>query len=154
MSGKRTEAVAQDREQFAKRVVEHFGGEPTGAHAIGSPPKKGGIHVSVEFEGELDDDYDDEAYVEENKAGIIERFNEGEAEVWVDTEEPDEKASKDEDNLNNPMRFAIRNRTIDVGEKLRHPDFKEKQVTDLEIQDGQLYVHWEWVDPPEEDPTG
>ena len=46
--------------------------------------------------------------------------------------------------LKNPMRFSIRNRRINIGEKLRHPDFDEKQVTEIEIQDGQMYVHWEW----------
>lgn len=49
-----------------------------------------------------------------------------------------------DDGLKNPMRFTIKNRTIDIGEKLRHPDFDEKQVTEIEIQNGQLYVHWEW----------
>ena len=46
--------------------------------------------------------------------------------------------------LKNPMRFSIRNRVIDIENCLRHPDFDEKQVTEIEIQDGQLYVHWEW----------
>jgi len=49
-----------------------------------------------------------------------------------------------DDGLKNPMRFSIKNRTIDVGLKLRHPDFGEKRVTEIEISDGQLYVHWEW----------
>jgi hypothetical protein len=49
-----------------------------------------------------------------------------------------------DDGLKNPMRFSIRNRTIDIGEKLRHPDFHEKEVTEIEIQDGQMYVHWQW----------
>ena len=49
-----------------------------------------------------------------------------------------------DDGLKNPMRFSIRNRRIDIKEKLRHPDFDEKQVTQIEIQDGQMYVHWEW----------
>jgi hypothetical protein len=46
--------------------------------------------------------------------------------------------------LKNPMRFSIRNRRISIEEWLRHPDFDEKQVTRIEIQDGQMYVHWEW----------
>jgi len=54
------------------------------------------------------------------------------------------------DGLKNPMRFSIRNRRIDIEEKLRHPDFDEKRVTEIEIQDGQLYVHWEWSVSPEE----
>ena len=52
--------------------------------------------------------------------------------------------TKRDDGLKNPMRLSIRNRRIDIGEKLRHPDFDEKQVTKIEIQDGQLYVYWEW----------
>jgi len=50
-----------------------------------------------------------------------------------------------DDGLKNPMRFSIRNRTIDLDNYLRHPDFDEKQATEIEIQDGQLYVHWEWA---------
>jgi len=45
--------------------------------------------------------------------------------------------------LKNPMRFSIRNRRINIQEWLRHPDFDAKKVTEIEIQDGQLYVHWE-----------
>jgi len=52
--------------------------------------------------------------------------------------------SERNDGLNNPMRFSIRNRSIDLEEKLRHPDFDDKQVTELEVRDGQLYVYWEW----------
>ena len=48
------------------------------------------------------------------------------------------------DGLKNPMRFSIKNRRINIEKKLRHPDFDEKQVTEIEIQDGQMYVHWEW----------
>ena len=48
--------------------------------------------------------------------------------------------------LENPMRFSVRNRRINIQEKLRHPDFAEKQVTRIEIQDGQMYVHWELPD--------
>jgi hypothetical protein len=51
---------------------------------------------------------------------------------------------RDEDSLKNPMRFSIKNRRIDMEGKLRHPDFEDKDVTSLEIQDDQLYVHWEW----------
>jgi hypothetical protein len=57
------------------------------------------------------------------------------------------RASKQEDSLKNPMRFSIdHERKIDLAEKLRHPDFQEKQVTDLEVRGTQLYVHWEWSD--------
>jgi hypothetical protein len=49
-----------------------------------------------------------------------------------------------DDGLKNPMRFSIKNRTIDLDNYLRHPDFDEKQATEIEIQDGQLYIHWEW----------
>jgi hypothetical protein len=49
------------------------------------------------------------------------------------------------DGLKNPMRFSIRNRRIDMENYLRHPDFDDKQITEIEIQDGQLYVHWEWA---------
>jgi hypothetical protein len=48
-----------------------------------------------------------------------------------------------DDGLKNPMRFSVRNRRINIQEKLRHPEFNDKQVTEIEIQDGQLYVHWE-----------
>ena len=44
--------------------------------------------------------------------------------------------------LKNPMRFSIRNREIDIEKYLRHPEFQQKQVDKIEIQDGQLYVHW------------
>lgn len=56
-----------------------------------------------------------------------------------------------DDGLKNPMRFSIRNRTIDIEEKLRHPDFDEKRTTEIEIQDGQMYVHWEWADDKDTD---
>lgn len=51
-----------------------------------------------------------------------------------------------DDNLKNPMRFSIRNRTIDLANYLRHPDFDDKQVTDLDVrpQEGNVYVNWEW----------
>jgi hypothetical protein len=39
--------------------------------------------------------------------------------------------------LNNPMRFSIRNRRIQT-------DFDERTVTEIKIQDGQLYIYWEW----------
>jgi hypothetical protein len=47
--------------------------------------------------------------------------------------------------LNNPMRFSMSHRKIDIEEKLRHPDFSMKHVTDIEVRpsEGQLYVHWE-----------
>lgn len=44
--------------------------------------------------------------------------------------------------LKNPMRFTIKNREIDIENYLRHPDFDRKQVDKIEIQDGQLYIHW------------
>lgn len=47
--------------------------------------------------------------------------------------------------LKNPMRFSMRNRTIDIEEKLRHPDADAKRVTKIEFRDGQLYVYWEEV---------
>lgn len=56
-----------------------------------------------------------------------------------------------DDGLKNPMRFSIRNRRINIEEKLRHPNFDEKQVSEIEIQDGQLYVHWEWAVDTEAD---
>jgi len=49
-----------------------------------------------------------------------------------------------DDGLKNPMRFSIRNRRIDIENYLRHPDFDEKQVTEIVVQDGQIYVHWDW----------
>ena len=45
--------------------------------------------------------------------------------------------------LTNPMRFSVTNRTIDIDNLLRHEDYSEKQVTEIEIQNGQVYVHWE-----------
>jgi len=57
------------------------------------------------------------------------------------------------DGLKNPMRFSIRNRSINIEEKLRHPDFDEKHVTRIEIQDGQMYVYWEWSDETNRDGT-
>ena len=48
-----------------------------------------------------------------------------------------------DDGLENPMRFSIINRTIDIENYLRHPDFNDKQVTEIEVQDGQICVHWE-----------
>ena len=56
-----------------------------------------------------------------------------------------------DDGLKNPMRFSIRNRRIDIERWLRHPDFDEKQVTEIEIQNGQLYVHWERAAPADTD---
>lgn len=53
-----------------------------------------------------------------------------------------------DDSLKNPMRFSIRHRTIDLEKQLRHPDFDEKVVTDIDLRpsEGQVYVHWEWRD--------
>jgi len=45
--------------------------------------------------------------------------------------------------LKNPMRFSVTNRTIDIENLLRHKDFSQKQVTRIEIQNDQVYVHWE-----------
>jgi len=45
--------------------------------------------------------------------------------------------------LKNPMRFSVTNRVIDIENLLRHEDFSEKQVTEIEVQNGQIYVHWE-----------
>lgn len=41
--------------------------------------------------------------------------------------------------LNNPLRFALRNRTVDVDKFLG----SKRNVTEIEILDGQIYVHWE-----------
>lgn len=43
------------------------------------------------------------------------------------------------------MRFSIKNRKIDIEHYLRHEDFDDKQVTQIEIAHGQLYVHWEFA---------
>lgn len=47
--------------------------------------------------------------------------------------------------LKNPMRFSLKDRTIDIANYLRHPDFSEKQVTEIDIRpsEGNVYVHWE-----------
>ena len=47
--------------------------------------------------------------------------------------------------LKNPMRFSISNRTVDIENWLRHQDFAEKQVTEIDIRpsEGNIYVHWE-----------
>jgi hypothetical protein len=47
--------------------------------------------------------------------------------------------------LNNPMRFSIRRRKIDVENYLRHEDFNNKHVKEIECipSEGQLYIHWE-----------
>jgi len=52
----------------------------------------------------------------------------------------------DELGLKNPMRFAIRPRTITVDEYLRGPEFDDKHVTEIEIEPGQLYIHWAFDD--------
>jgi len=41
--------------------------------------------------------------------------------------------------LNNPMRFSVQNRSIPIAGLLSD----DKRVTEIEISDGQLYVHWE-----------
>ena len=48
--------------------------------------------------------------------------------------------------LSNPMRFTIRPRTVDIENYLRHEDFDDKHVTEIEIEPGQMYVHWEYDD--------
>lgn len=45
--------------------------------------------------------------------------------------------------LKNPMRFSIKNRSIDIHERLHHPDFSEKEVVEIEFRDDQMYVYWE-----------
>lgn len=47
--------------------------------------------------------------------------------------------------LTNPMRFSLNDRTVDVKNYLRHPDFDNKYVTDIEIRpsSGNIYIHWE-----------
>ena len=66
-----------------------------------------------------------------------------------------EKGETERDSgLKNPMRFSVRNRRINIQEKLQHPEFNKKQVTEIEIQDGQLYVHWERSVQPEPDRSG
>jgi len=45
--------------------------------------------------------------------------------------------------LKNPMRFTIKPRTIDIENYLRHEDFSDKHVTEIKLEPGQLYVHWE-----------
>lgn len=54
----------------------------------------------------------------------------------------------EEDGLKNPMRFSIRNRTIDLENYLQHPDFQNKNATELDIRpgEGQIYIHWELTD--------
>jgi len=44
--------------------------------------------------------------------------------------------------LNNPLRFSVRNRTVFVANLLGD----DRRVTHIEITDGQLYVHWETID--------
>ena len=51
-----------------------------------------------------------------------------------------------EGNLNNPMRFTIRPRTVNIEQYLRTEDFDDKHVTEIEIEPGQLYVHWDYDD--------
>ena len=50
--------------------------------------------------------------------------------------------------LKNPMRFSIKNRSIDIENYLRHPDHTVKQVTKIEVRpsEGNVYVHWEECD--------
>lgn len=48
-------------------------------------------------------------------------------------------------NLSNPLRFSIRDRTVDVENFLRHEDFSTKHVTEIAIRpsEGNVYIHWE-----------
>jgi len=45
------------------------------------------------------------------------------------------------------MRFSIRHKTIDIENYLRHDDFENKYVTEIDVvpSEGQIYVHWETV---------
>jgi hypothetical protein len=43
------------------------------------------------------------------------------------------------------MRFSIKDREIDINNWLHHPDFTDKQVDKIVIQDDQLYLHWSEV---------
>ena len=63
--------------------------------------------------------------------------------------ESTETVDREEDGLKNPMRFSIRDRTIDLDERLRHPDFENKHATEIEIGGDQMYISWEWVDDAE-----
>jgi len=47
--------------------------------------------------------------------------------------------------LKNPMRFSISHRKVDIENYLRHEDFENKHVTELEIcpSEGQVYVYWD-----------
>lgn len=47
--------------------------------------------------------------------------------------------------LSNPLRFSIRNRSLDIEKHLRHPNFVNKHVTEIDVRpsEGNLYVHWE-----------
>jgi len=44
--------------------------------------------------------------------------------------------------LKNPMRFSVQNRSIPVAGLLS----EDKRVTKVNVQEGQLYVHWEHRD--------
>jgi len=48
--------------------------------------------------------------------------------------------------LKNPMRFTIKPRTVNIENYLRHNDFENKHVTEIEMKPGQLYVYWEYDD--------
>lgn len=47
--------------------------------------------------------------------------------------------------IKNPMRFSIRHTDVDIENYLRHPDFSNKYVTEIEIRpsEGNVYIHWE-----------
>lgn len=45
--------------------------------------------------------------------------------------------------MKNPMRFSFRNREINIEDLLRNGELSDKQVTEIEFRDGQVYVHWE-----------
>ena len=51
---------------------------------------------------------------------------------------------EEQSDLNNPMRFALRNRSVDVSQYLGD----SRSVTEIQTRtdEGNLYVHWEWDD--------
>lgn len=48
--------------------------------------------------------------------------------------------------LNNPVRFAARNRNVQIADLLKNSDGPAKRVEEIVIKDGQLYVYWEEQD--------
>jgi len=50
--------------------------------------------------------------------------------------------------LNNPMRFSMQGRTVEVADYLDHEDeidYVQRYVTDIEVRpsEGNIYVHWD-----------